>query len=101
MKNLLLALAIILAGYSTGNCQEWMPMMVNSTGYVPYTYSVTNYYTEWKPVNIPVVRYFPIQPQPLVQPVIFVQPRNCLCWWNHRPYYYVYPNIYQYVPARY
>lgn len=102
MKNLILALAIILAGCSIGNGQEWIPMVVNSTGYVPYQYSVTNYYTEWKPVNIPVIRYFPIQPQQYVQPVIFIQPQpRYLCWWHQRPYYYVYPNVYQYSPARY
>lgn len=100
MKSLLFVL-VLLMYCSVSYSQEWVPMVVNITGYVPYTYSVTNYYTEWKPVNIPVVRYFPIQPQPLVQPVIFVQPRSCLFWWNHRPYYYVYPNIYQYFPARY
>jgi hypothetical protein len=98
MKNVCVVLAIFLSSCSIANCQDWIPMVVNTTGYVSYQYSVTNYYTDWRPINIPVVRYYPVQPQPVVQPIIFVQPRSPLCWWNHRPYYYIYPNVYNYVP---
>lgn len=95
MKTLFYILIFCMCS-SASYAQEWMPMVVNTVEYVPYNYSVTNYYTEWRPVNIPVIRYYNVQPHQ----VFFVKPKEYLYSW-YRPYYYVYPNIYQYVPARY
>jgi len=77
--------------------QGWVPMVVNNTQYVPYNYSVTNYYTTMVPFNVPTVQYYQA---PLYQPVSVVNPYvqvyRPFCNWQ-RPVYY----NYQQYPYRY
>lgn len=77
--------------------QAWVPMVVNNTQYVPYNYSVTNYYTTMVPVSVPNVQYYQA---PLYQPVSVVNPYvqvyRPFCNWQ-RPVYY----NYQQYPYRY
>lgn len=105
MKFLLLFLVTLLfvnvSSYSYAQypivSQAWIPMVVNTTQYVPYNYYVTNYYTTMVPVNIPNVQYYQA---PLYRPVSevtpYVQTYRPFCNW-HRPVYY----IYQHYPYRY
>ena len=111
MKNLCLSLSLVFClCCSSVSAQSpvvaeggWIPMVTNTTAFVPYNYSVTNYYTGWRRVDFPLVEYYQIRQEPTYAPsVYFVQPRGSCFWWNNRPYYMVYPNsVYQYVPARY
>jgi hypothetical protein len=103
MKNLLCSLMLLfmLANLASAQypvvTQAWVPMMVNTTQYVPYNYAVTNYYTTMVPVNVPTVQYYQA---PLYRPVSEVTPYAQTyfpsCRWN-RPTYY----NYQYYPYRY
>jgi|688.fasta_scaffold969293_1 hypothetical protein len=103
MKTLLCSLAMLfmLANLASAQypvvTQAWVPMVVNSTQYVPYNYSVTNYYTTMVPVNVPTVQYYQA---PLYAPVSvvtpYVQTYRPFCNW-HKPAYY----NYGYYPYRY
>lgn len=103
MKNLWLILVVLYMSCVTAYAQEWIPMVSNTTAFVPYNYSITNYYTEWRRVDVPLVKYYQIRQEPMYAPTVyFVQPGGSCFWWNNRPYYIVYPNnVYQYVPAKY
>jgi len=103
MKNLLCSLMLLfmLANLASAQypvvTQGWVPMVVNNTQYVPYNYSVTNYYTTMVPFNVPTVQYYQA---PLYQPVSVVNPYvqvyRPFCNWQ-RPVYY----NYQQYPYRY
>ena len=72
--------------------QGWVPVVINTTQYVPY-----NYYTTMVPVNVPTIQYV-VAPTyyyaPLVQPSYYVYRPFCHSW--NRPVY-----NYQYFPYRY
>jgi hypothetical protein len=72
--------------------QSWVPMVVNTTQYVPYNYTVTNYYTTMVPVSVPTVQYVQV---PIVS-VPYVQSYVPFCRHYRSPYY-----NYQYYPYRY
>ncbi len=103
MKNLLCSLTLL---FMMGNLasaqypvvtQGWVPMVVNNTQYVPYNYSVTNYYTTMVPVNVPTIQYVATPTYyyaPVVQPYYYGYRPFCHNW--NRPVY-----NYQYFPYRY
>jgi hypothetical protein len=104
MKNLLssLMLLFILGNLASAQypvvTQAWIPMVVNTTQYVPYNYAVTNYYVSMVPVNVPTVQYYQA---PLYRPVSAVTPYAQTyfpsCYWNRpAPYGYQYYSPYRY-----
>jgi hypothetical protein len=103
MKTLLYSLAVLVMMTNLASAQypvvsqAWVPMVVNTTQYVPYNYSVTNYYTTMVPVSVPSVQYYqtPLYyPIPVVQNYYYGYRPFCHNW--NRPVY-----NYQYFPYRY
>jgi len=98
MKTLLCSLFCFLILTSIVNAQypivyqAVVPVVVNTTQYVPYNYAVTNYYTAMVPVSVPTVQY--IQVPVVIAP--YVQSYVPFC----RHYKAQYHN-YQYYPYRY
>lgn len=88
MKNFIYCLVLVLCFADCGYAQNiipyqqqvsqaWVPVVVNTINYVPYNYSVTNYYSAMVPVNVPVIQYYTVPIVPVARP----------CFMLYRPFY--------------